>query len=143
MAGKAITRKSNSTKPKKGSGTRKAPQRGEHLAGLVWGVGRTASAIRRGRYADRFGKGAAIFMAGVLQYLTSEILEMAGDNALEKKKTLIQPKNIMHAIRNDEELHKLFAQVQVSDGGHKQHIEDFLFAHKKGKKGGMDGTQEV
>ena len=143
MAGKAITRKSNSTKPKKGSGTRAAPQRLEKRLGLVWGVGRTASALRKGRFSDRFGKGAAIFMAGVLQYLTSEILEMAGDNAAEKKKTLIQPKNIMHAIRNDEELHKLFAHIQVSDGGNKQHIEDFLMVNKKGKKGGMDGTQEV
>ena len=94
MAGKAATRKSNSTKPKKASG--KTPStRGEKKAGIVWGVGRTASALRRGRFSDRFGMGAAIFMAGVLQYLTMEITEMAGDIAAEKKTSLIQPKHIM------------------------------------------------
>ena len=143
MAGKAIVRKSNSAKPKKGSGTRAKPQRVESKLGLLWGVGRVGSAFRKGRFADRFGKGAAVFMAAVLQYLTSEVLEMAGDIAAEKKRTLIQPKYIMHAIRNDEELNKLFAHVQVSDGGNKQHIEDFLIANKKGKKGGVNGTQEV
>ena len=109
MAGKAITRKSNSTKPKKGTGTRKAPERAEKKLGLIFGVGRTASALRKGRFSDRFGKGAAIFMAAVLQYLTSEMLEMAGDYCHEKKMNTIFPKHIMHVIRNDEELNKFFA----------------------------------
>ena len=94
MAGKATTRKSASTKPKKGvkkDGTRAVAVSGQHRAGIVWGVGRTASALRKGRFSDRFGKGAAIFMAAVLQYLTSEILEMAGDIASEKKNSIIRP----------------------------------------------------
>ena len=110
MAGKATTRKSASTKPKKG--VRKdgaAKVSGQHRAGIVWGVGRTASALRKGRFSERFGKGAAIFMAAVLQYLTSEILEMAGDIASEKKNSIIRPAYIQTAIRNDEELVKLFA----------------------------------
>ncbi len=111
MAGKAITRKSNSAKPKKGTGTRKTPERAEKKLGLLWGIGRTSSALRKGRFSERIGKGGAIFMAAVLQYLCSEILEMAGDNANEKKKSILKPKNIMHAIRNDEELNKLFAEV--------------------------------
>ena len=113
MAGKATTRKSASTKPKKGvkkDGTNKAKAvSGQHRAGIVWGVGRTASALRKGRFSERFGKGAAIFMAAVLQYLTSEILEMAGDIASEKKNSIIRPAYIQTAIRNDEELVKLFA----------------------------------
>ena len=111
MAGKVAVRKSNSAKPKKGNGTRKAPERAEKRLGLAWGIGRTASAIRKGRFAERSGKGAAVFMAAVLQYLTSEILEMAGDIAHDKKKTIIQPKYILSAIRSDEELNKLFAHI--------------------------------
>ena len=141
MAGKAAaaaTRKSNSAKPKKAGG--KTPStRGEKRAGIVWGVGRTFSALRKGRFSDRFGVGAAVFMAGVLQYLTMEITEMAGDIAAEKKTSLIQPRHIMQAIRNDEELMLLFANVQLSEGGNKQHIDPFLF-HAKGKKGGIEGT---
>ena len=65
MAGKVTTRKSNSAKPKKANG--KSPStRGEKRAGIIWGVGRTFSALRKGRFSDRFGVGAAVFMAGVL-----------------------------------------------------------------------------
>ena len=90
--------------------------------------------MRRGRYSDRIGAGASVFLASVLQYLTSEILEMAGDITTEKKMKTIMPKHIMLAIRNDEELVKLFAMTQISEGGNKQHIESALFADKKGKK---------
>ena len=89
MAGKVATRKSNSAKPKKAAGGKSSSTRGEKRAGIVWGVGRTFSALRRGRFSDRFGVGAAVFMAGVLQYLTMEIAEMAGDIAAEKKTSLI------------------------------------------------------
>ena len=118
MAGKVATRKSNAGKQKKANG-KATSQRGEKRAGIIWGVGRTASALRKGRFSDRFGVGAAVFMAAVLQYLTMELCESAGDIAHEKKKSLLQPKHIMQAIRNDEELMKVFAQVQLSDGGNR------------------------
>ena len=41
----------------------------------------------------------------------------------------------MQAIRNDEELMLLFAHVQLSEGGNKQHIDPYLL-RAKGKKGG-------
>lgn len=61
----------------------------EKKLGIVWGVGRTLRALRKGRFGDRLGVGAGIFMAGVLQYLTMEICEMAGDIAAERKTSLI------------------------------------------------------
>ncbi len=69
-------------------------------------------------------------------------MEIAGEIAIEHKKQRVLPKHIQMAIANDEELLKLFANIQISDGGNKQFIHDFLLKPKKGK-GGVAGTQEV
>uniref|UniRef100_A0A914Z7B5 Histone H2A n=1 Tax=Panagrolaimus superbus TaxID=310955 RepID=A0A914Z7B5_9BILA len=47
-------------------------------AGLQFPVGRIHRHLRKGRYAERVGNGASIYLAGVLEYLTAEILELAG-----------------------------------------------------------------
>ena len=131
MAGKAVTRKNGVSKK---GGVRSKPVAKQTRAGIVWGVGRTASTLKKGRYSERIGIGAPIFLAGVMQYLTSEILEIAGDIAFENKKSIIKPKHIMQAIRNDEELMLVFSHIHISEGGNKQHIESALFPNKKGKK---------
>ena len=71
-------------------------------------------------------------MAGVLEYLTMEILESAKDAAHEKKKKTIQPVHLQKAIRGDEELGKLMANVQISAGGMEPNISSVLFPGKKG-----------
>lgn len=53
--------------------------------------------------------GGAVFLAGVLEYLCNEVLELAGNAAEENKKKTIQPRHIAQAIRNDEELNKMMA----------------------------------
>ena len=56
----------------------------------------------------------------------------------------IKPKHIGLAIRNDEELTKLMATIQISEGGFKASINEFLFPKKAGKKGAeAAATQEV
>ena len=57
-------------------------------AGITFGVGRTASAMRKGKYADRISPGSAIFMAAVLEYVVAEVLELAGNNAHLRNKKL-------------------------------------------------------
>jgi histone H2A len=42
--------------------------------------------LRKGHYADRVGVGAGVYLGAVLEYLTAEILELAGDAAKENKK---------------------------------------------------------
>ena len=48
-------------------------------AGLQFPVGRIHRLLRKGNYAERVGAGAPVYMAAVLEYLSAEILELAGN----------------------------------------------------------------
>ena len=50
---------------------------------------------------------APIYLAAVLEYLTAEVLELAGDVAMSGKKGRITPRHLMLAIRNDQEVRNL------------------------------------
>ena len=90
------------------------PKRKGVRAGLIFPVTRCVSMFKRGHYSDRVGVGAGIFTAAILEYLTSEICELAGNAAEENKKKTIQPRHLMLAIKNDEELNKLVAQTTIA-----------------------------
>ena len=115
---------------------RKAYVPKQKKAGISFPVGRLHRMLKQGRYSERFGIGGAVFMAATLQYLTSEILELAGEVTEEKKKKTISPSHMMSAIRGDEELVKLLATIQISSGGTRSNIHPFLRPAKKGKKAG-------
>ena len=95
----------------------KAAVSGSKRAGIIFPVGRCNSKIRKGRFARRVSMGAGCFMAGVLEYLTCEILDLAGQCASEHKKKQIKPRHLLLAIRNDDELNKLMCATQISQGG--------------------------
>lgn len=86
-------------------------------AGLQFPVGRVYRLLKSGNYADRIGPGAAIYLAAVLEYLSVEILELAGNAARENRKARILPRHIQLAVRNDDELNKLFSCVTIAQGG--------------------------
>lgn len=86
-------------------------------AGLQFPVGRIHRHLRNGRYADRIGAGAPVYLAAVLEYLTAEILELAGNAARDNKRTRIIPRHIQLAVRNDEELNRLLGGVTIASGG--------------------------
>merc|ERR1719160_822561 len=65
----------------------------------------------------RVGGGTAVIMTSVIEYVTSEILELAGNTAAESKKGRIVPRHIQQAVRNDEELNKFLANVTIAGGG--------------------------
>ncbi|KFV57235.1 hypothetical protein N328_02509, partial [Gavia stellata] len=86
-------------------------------AGLQFPVGRVYRLLKRGNHADRISPGAAIYLTAVLEYLSAEILELAGNAARENKKARILPRHIQLAVRNDDELNKLFFCVTIAQGG--------------------------
>lgn len=67
-------------KTTKGAGGRKGGERKKAVtksvrAGLQFPVGRIARFLKKGRYAQRMGTGAPIYMAAVLEYLAAEVLK--------------------------------------------------------------------
>jgi histone H2A len=99
-------------------------------AGLQFPVGRLHRLLRKGHYAERIGAGAPVYLAAVLEYLSAEILELAGNAARDNKKTRIIPRHLQLAIRNDEELNKLLAGVTIAQGGVLPNIPSILLPKK-------------
>ena len=99
-------------------------------AGLQFPVGRIARHLKQGRFTERVGAGAPVYLAAVLEYLAAEVLELAGNAAKDNKKTRIVPRHIQLAIRNDEELNKLMANTTIASGGVLPNINAFLLPRK-------------
>ena len=86
--------------------------------------------MRRGRYSERVGAGAPVYLAAVLEYLAAEVLELAGNAAKDHKKSRINPRHILLAVRNDEELNKMLANTTISEGGVLPYINPSLLPNK-------------
>ena len=99
-------------------------------AGLQFPVGRMHRLLRKGNYAKRVGAGAPVYLVAVLEYLSAEILELAGNAARDNKKTRIIPRHLQLAIRNDEELNKLLSGVTIAQGGVLPNIQSILLPKK-------------
>ncbi|CAN0908012.1 Histone H2A, partial [Linum grandiflorum] len=80
--------------------------------------------LKKGRYAQRVGAGAPVYLAAVLEYLAAE------NAARDNKKSRIISRHVLLAIRNDEELGKLLAGVIIAHGGVLPNINPVLLPKK-------------
>ena len=98
------------------------------IHGYLKGKRRPENPLRGLRIADRVKPTGAVFMAAVLEYLTAEVLKIAGAAARTDKKARIMPKHIQGAISADEEMCQMLKSTMIGrlEARHTEHIHAAL-----------------
>ncbi|XP_004647631.1 histone H2A-Bbd type 1-like [Octodon degus] len=99
MAGKKIGRKSS--KP------RKKAISCSSWAELQFPVSPVERYLREGGYAQRLSSATPVFLTGILEFLTANILDQAGKESQDKHKKPIAPQPLEIVIESIQQLHPL------------------------------------
>ncbi|THH04834.1 hypothetical protein EW145_g5234 [Phellinidium pouzarii] len=100
-----------------GGTAKTAAQTRSAKAGLQFPVGRIHRYLKqRTQHNVRIGAKAAVYTSAILEYLTAEVLELAGNASKDMHVKRITPRHLQLAIRGDEELDTL-VRATIAGGG--------------------------
>ncbi len=98
-------------------------QRKSEKAGLIFPVSRVHKKLKEADFAvPRSSRYAAVFLAAVLEYMITEVLDLSIRSAALKKKTRISPTDIRVSIKNDAALDKLFKDAIIPGSATTPHV---------------------
>ena len=101
-------------------------------AKLLFSVSRVEKMLRMS-HNGRVANLACVYLSAILEYITAEILELAGNNSKLLKRTTISSRSLMHIMQDDEEINNLTTKInwRVIGGGVIPHIHAKLLPKEK------------
>lgn len=100
-------------------------------AGLVFPVGRLHRGLKQYITArNRVSGTTAVYIGSVMEYLSAEVLELAGNAAKEAKQKRLTPRHFQLAIRGDDELNSLI-KATIAGGGVVPNIQPEMLMKKR------------
>lgn len=86
-------------------------------AGLTFPISRVQNMMMKHTAGSlRKSSSSVVGLTAVLEYISAEILELAGQNAKNDKRSRVKPRDILKAIRNDDELSIIYRNVVIGGG---------------------------
>jgi histone H2A len=119
---------------------RSKPQHGKDKYGVTYPVPRFRRELRT-HIRAKISTQACVYMIGVFEYLFSELAELSNNIRIDRKRARIIPRDLLLAIRGDEELDRLFKEVCIKAGGVLPHIHRNLLSEHAGKGSKAAGSQ--
>lgn len=92
----------------------KKKSRIEKKLGTEFPIGRLRKYFKKGKYAKYISADAPVYLAGVLEYLTAELVEISGQVAYESNRKCITPRHLQLAIQADEDFRHLLHDVTIA-----------------------------
>ncbi|XP_012517031.1 PREDICTED: histone H2A-Bbd type 2/3-like [Propithecus coquereli] len=83
-------------------------------AELAFSVSHMERLLRDGHYAQRLSSSALVFLAAIVQYLTSKVLELAGNEAQNSGRRRITQEQVDMAVHNNALLSGFFGTTTIS-----------------------------
>merc|ERR1711861_93686 len=118
--------------------SKRAPTSRSVKAGLQFPVGRIHRFLKeRVAARNRVGATAAVCCAAILEYLTAEVLELAGNASENQGVKRVTPRHLLLAIRGDDELDTMI-KATIAGGGKYPYIHEYLL-----KKAGKTQNEEM
>lgn len=108
-------RKHSSSKQRKSVSRSASRQRAytSHLCNLIFPVPRVKQMLKVNNYASRVSDKSAVFLTAVMEYITTEILELSFNAAENEGGSRIQPKHINIAMKTDPEFWMNYRNVAI------------------------------